>query len=90
MFTVSTFAAFAPNAIHSGVGTQIAAVWLLYVLSSYPALISFMTSADYVCTNRTLLVGAAHGHAFFTPGGNVPGNFAVTWGIFAIFANQTV
>lgn len=39
MFVVSTFAAFAPNAIHSGVGTQIAAIWLLYVLRSYPVLI---------------------------------------------------
>jgi len=67
MFVVSTFAAFAPNAIHSGVGTQVAAIWLL-----------------------TLLVGTAHGHAFFTTGGNVPGNVAVTWGIFSIFANQTV
>lgn len=65
IFAVSTFAAFAPNAAYSGVGTQIAAIWLL-----------------------SLLVATAHGHAFFTPGGNIPGNLAVTWGVFAIFANQ--
>jgi len=64
---VSTFAAFAPNAIYSGVGAQIAAIWVL-----------------------SLLVGAAHAHAFLTPGGNVPGNIAVAWGIFAIFAEQVV
>ncbi|KAG9087998.1 hypothetical protein FS749_002507 [Ceratobasidium sp. UAMH 11750] len=38
----------------------------------------------------TLLAGTAHSHAFFTPGGNVPGNIAIAWGIFAIFANQAV
>ncbi|CAE6479610.1 unnamed protein product [Rhizoctonia solani] len=65
IFTISTFAAFAPNAIYSGLGTKIAAIWLL-----------------------SLLVATAHGHAFFTPGGNIPGNVAVTWGIFAIFAEQ--
>ncbi|CAE6410502.1 unnamed protein product [Rhizoctonia solani] len=65
IFVISTFAAFAPNAIYSGLGTKIAAIWLL-----------------------TLLVGTAHGHAFFTPGGNIPGNVAITWGIFAIFAEQ--
>ncbi|KAG8763985.1 hypothetical protein FRC11_007035 [Ceratobasidium sp. 423] len=65
IFVISTFAAFAPNAIYSGLGTQIAAIWLL-----------------------TLLVATAHSHAFFTPGGNVPGNIAITWGIFAIFAEQ--
>jgi len=67
IFVVSTFAAFAPNSLDSGVGTQILAIWIL-----------------------TLLAGAAHGHAFLTPGGNVPGNIAITWGIFAIFANQVV
>ncbi|KAG8693818.1 hypothetical protein FRC09_010275 [Ceratobasidium sp. 395] len=67
IFAVSTFAAFAPNAIDSGVGTQVLAIWIL-----------------------TLLAGTAHSHAFFTPGGNVPGNVAITWGIFAIFANQVV
>ncbi|KAG9127103.1 hypothetical protein FRC07_000663 [Ceratobasidium sp. 392] len=67
IFAVSTFAAFAPNAIDSGVGTQILAIWIL-----------------------TLLAGTAHSHAFFTPGGNVFGNVAITWGIFAIFANQVV
>ena len=66
IFAVSTFSAFAPNAIYSGVGTQIAAIWLL-----------------------SLLVATAHGHAFFTPGGNIPGNLAVTWGVFAVFAEQT-
>jgi len=66
IFAVSTFSAFAPNAIYSGVGTQIAAIWLL-----------------------SLLVATAHGHAFFTPGGNIPGNVAVTWGVFAVFAEQT-
>ncbi|CAE6348037.1 unnamed protein product [Rhizoctonia solani] len=65
IFAISTFAAFAPNAIYSGLGTKIAAIWLL-----------------------SLLVATAHCHAFFTPGGNIPGNVAVTWGIFAIFAEQ--
>ncbi|QRW15000.1 hypothetical protein RhiLY_13999 [Ceratobasidium sp. AG-Ba] len=67
ILAVSTFAAFAPNAIDSGVGTEILAIWIL-----------------------TLLAGTAHSHAFFTPGGNIPGNVAITWGIFAIFANQVV
>jgi len=67
ILVVSTFAAFAPNALDSGVGTQIAAIWLL-----------------------TILAGTAQSHAFLTAGGNVPGNIAVAWGIFAIFANQVV
>ncbi|KAG8741593.1 hypothetical protein FRC10_002666 [Ceratobasidium sp. 414] len=67
IFAVSTFAAFSPNALDSGVWTQILAIWIL-----------------------TLLAGTAHGHAFFTPGGNVPGNLAIAWGIFAVFANQVV